>query len=266
MNEIELPKYLLKFTKEEYIEYFLNRGLYMNAAGYFAVKGYEDDSNQSDIYEGLSTFPYRELPKKEKTQAERYQEAKTDFDRLCASAPIIGYNVYKGRRRPVWCCTGVDENDVVNGQFKISKKVLKDFFQEQTTNACAVLIDCKKFMNLIFENHKPDDYTLTYGYVDYNDLHKCYGDFSDSGVWYDSIFIKKIELSYQKEFRIAVCGNCEENLKKKVIDHFEVEVLDKDNPYVPYKYKLENIDSTKIKVYRMDDVLSDDEFLYFEIK
>ena len=94
MSEVVLPKYLLKFIKEEHLEYFLNKGLYMNAAGYFSVRGYEDDGNQSDIYEGLATFPYRELPKKEKTRAERYKEAKTDFDRLCAGAPCFGYNVY----------------------------------------------------------------------------------------------------------------------------------------------------------------------------
>ena len=263
MNKIKLPKYLLKFIKSERLEYFLNRGLYMNAAGYFAVKGYEDDSNQSDIYEGLSTFPYKELPKKEKTQAERYQEAKTDFDRLCAGAPIIGYNVYKGRRRPVWCCTGIDESDVVDGQFKISNKVLKDFFQEQTTNARAVLIDCEKFMRLLLEN--PDEYSMAYGYVNYYDLRNSKGDCSNSNVWYDSIFLKKSELKYQKEFRIAICRNCEENTKSVIIDHMNMEVLDHENPYNAYEYKLPNVKTTALKTFDISKLKTDEEYLYFEV-
>lgn len=263
MSEVKLPKYLLKFIKEEYLKYFLNTGLFMNAAGYFAVKGYEDDSNQSDIYEGLATIPYIELPKKEKTQAERHQEAKTDFDRLCAGAPIIAYNVYKGRRRPVWCCTGIDESDIVDGQFKISNKVLKDFFQERTTNARAILIDCDSFMKLIFDN--PDEYTMAYGYVGYNDLHKNYANLSDSGVWCDSIFIKKIELSYQKEFRVAICRNCEENIKTAIIHHLQTEMLDPENPYNAYEYKLPNVESTVLKIFEISKIKTDYEYLYFDI-
>ena len=258
-----MPKYLLKFLKRERLDYLLTKGLYMNAAGYFSAMGYEGDDNQNDRYEGLASLPYREMPQREKTVQERLAEAKTEFDKFCAKAPIIAYNVYKGRRRPIWCCSSIEENDICGGIFKIDKKVLYDFFKGDTQNGVAVLIDYDAFLNLIKSN--PDEYETIYGNVVYNNIHKVRGSFINSGVWWDSIFNKRDDLSYQKEFRIAICRNCNENLEDVIIDHIKMQTLKKNDPYEAYEYKLPNIQTMVVRIYNVADLVQDEMYIYFDI-
>ena len=256
-------KYLLKFIKKEHLDYLLFQGLYMNAAGYYPAMGYKENDNQNDVYEGLSSFPFRDVPMQEKTIQERLDEAKTEFDKFCACAPVIGYNEYKGRHRPIWCCTGIEEIDIINGVFTIESKILWDFFKSECQNGCAVLIDYIRFMELIKNN--PDEYEMIYGYVDYRNIHKIRGNFTDSGVWWDAIFNKRDDLSYQKEFRIAMCRNCDENLEDVVIDHLKMQTLNKDNPYIAYEYKLPNIQSAVVRIYSITELQQDDKCIYFDL-
>lgn len=258
-----MPQYLLKFLKKEYLKDLLKTGLYMNAAGFFAAKGYEKEDNQNDVYEGLASFPYITIPQKEKTVQERLSEATTEFDKFCATAPIISYNEYKGRRHPIWCCTGIEKGDVKDGIFRMDKRVLDDFFKGNPQDGVAVLIQFDSFIDLV-KSH-PDEYQLVYGYVDYNDIHKVKGDLTNTGVWWDSIFNKRSDLAYQKEFRIAICRMCEENLEDAVIDHLKTQVLNKNKPYQEYEYALPNVKSTVVRVYEINKLKVDDQYIYFNI-
>ena len=263
MLVLRMPQYLLKFLKREHLDYLLNIGLFMNAAGYFSATGYEKNDNQNDFYEGLAIFPYRELPQREKTVMERLAEAKTEFDKFCAKAPIINYNVYKGRRRPIWCCTGIDKEDISDGIFKIDKRVLYDFFKNTPQNGVAVLITFDDFLNLLKSN--PDEYETIYGYVDYRNIHKINGCLANSNAWWDSIFTKRIDLSYQKEFRIAICRNCKENLEDIIINHVNTRTLKKDRPYREYEYRLPNIQSVVAKIFNVSELPQDNKYLYINV-
>ena len=259
---MKAPKYLLKFIKREHLQYFLDEGLYMNAAGYFAAKGYEENDNQNDIYEGLATFPYTKLSKG-KTSVERYDEAKTEFDRLCACAPQF-YNVYKGRQLPIWCCTGIEEKDILDGVFKIDNRVLRDFFRENYEEGRAVLLDCEKFLELVLKSK--DEHDIKYGFVNYHNIHTSFCSFADSGNWWDSVFYKRKDLCYQKEFRIAIQANCRPNSVKVIVDHVETEMLDPQQSYQAHKHIVPDIALAVVKIFDVGQVKNDSNFLWFEIE
>ena len=254
-----MPQYLLKFIKKAYLDVFLNDGLYMNAAGYFSVKGYENQvGNMGDKYECLSTFPYIEPLKKEKTPAERLQEAETDFDRLCAISPVIGYNVYIGRNKPIWCCSVVNNSDIEHGSFKFDKRVVRDFFPESSHDAYAVLIDYDSFIKHI-HNYK-DKYTMEYAEVCYHNLFERKR-IRES----DCIFFKNIELSYQREFRLVISRRCRVYERNAIIDGIRTRVLSPKTPYKAYFFKLPDINSMVIKKFVIDNLKQDEKYIYFDL-
>ena len=254
-----MPKYLLKFIKKSYLDSFLFDGLYMNAAGYFSAMGYENNGgNMGDKYECLSNFPYIELPQNEKTQAERYAEAKTQFDRMCAAAPIIGYNVYIGRNRPIWCCSIVNDSDIEDGSFKFDKRIVKDFFPESTQDAYAVLIDYDRFIKHIHNN--PDKYTIRYAEVCY---HNIFNEFGSEGS--NSIFYKNVDLNYQREFRIVILRRCRMYERSIIKNEIKTHILSPKTPYKAYFYKLPNINSMVVRKYTIDSLKQDDNYIYFSL-
>ena len=124
-------KYLIKFIKEEHLKYLLTVGLYMNAAGYYALME-DQQSKQADKHEGLG----------------------------CSSCLM-----YKNRNRPVWCCTAIEEDDIVNNFIKLDKRIFSDFFGDDLGKGKLVLFEYESFLKS-FIAHK-DKYRSAYGCVNY---------------------------------------------------------------------------------------------------
>ncbi len=196
-----MPKYLIKFIKEEYLEYLLTKGLYMNAAMYYALME-EKKGKQLDKYEGLASPTHL---------------------------------MYKNRNRPVWCCTAIEDNDIKNNTIKLDERLFEDFFDNDLENGCLVLFEYESFVEYFLANK--DEYRAAYGcirYLPYRYFKDCF--VSDD--WSDCIFRKDISYSYQTEFRIAIDRACEEIVSEREIDCKTYEVL---KSYHPYHFSLQNL-------------------------
>lgn len=214
-------KYLIKFIKEEHLKYLLTVGLYMNAAGYYALME-DQQSKQADKHEGLG----------------------------CSSCLM-----YKNRNRPVWCCTAIEEDDIVNNFIKLDKRIFSDFFGDDLGKGKLVLFEYESFLKS-FIAHK-DKYRSAYGCVNYLE-YKYFKNCIDSDDWSDCIFRKDIRYSYQKEFRIAIDRECKGIFEEKEIDGIICQTL---KSYKEYSLPLPNLEKIS-KVYSVNE-LSYNETDYF---
>lgn len=208
-------KYLVKFLNRQYLNYMLNDGLYMNPAYYYVFSNCE--TNQSDKYEGI------------------------------ASLPLRSNNLHKNLAKPIWCCVGIDEQDIIDNKFKIDRRLLEDFFKNDIANGVLVVIDYNKFINHIHQF--PDEYEIRYSNVAYVDFGTTQFDVFISGKWYDSLFVKSEKYSYQKEFRLVIYRNCKPIYKDIVLQRIPTQILES---YQPYEYRLPNLKSISSTVNAID--------------
>ncbi len=199
-------KYLLKFVREEYLEYLLTKGLYMNQVNYF-VSPHRDDDGQYDCWESL-----------------------------CSSE----LSLYKNRNRPIWCCTAISISDISEGIVKLDKRLLTDFFKNKIQEGKIVLIDFKQFVERLYTS--PDEYEMNFGRINYYSHPKQIGERFPSNDWSDSIFLKSRKYSYQKEFRVAINRACGVQTEKRKIFRFFHD-FDVITSYEPYEYYLPDIKS-----------------------
>jgi hypothetical protein len=196
-----MPKYLIKFIKEEHLNYLLDIGLYMNAAGYY-IPNKELQEKQADAHEGLC-FPYG-----------------------CA---------YKNRNRPIWCCTAIKDNEIQNNTIVLDKKLFKDFFGRNLGVGRLVLFEYKTFIEYFLKNK--DKYRSAYGcinYYPYQYFRNCFA----STDWSDCLFRKDSEYAHQKEFRIAIDRECKRIFENEEIDGVNCEVL---KSYEAYEFPFPNL-------------------------
>lgn len=199
----KVPKYLIKFIKEDYLQYFLTQGLYMNAAAYYAVM--EKHNKQADKYEGIATSSHL---------------------------------MYKNRNRPVWCCTAIKEDSIKTNSIKIDKRLFEDFFDNDLEKGYIVLFEYKSFIEYFLANK--DEYRSVYGcinYLPYKNFKNCF--ISDD--WSDCIFRKDISYSYQTEFRISIDKPCEEIVGEIEIEGKTYETLKSYKAYLFPLPNLSNI-------------------------
>lgn len=198
-----MPKYLIKFIKEEYLQHLLTQGLYMNAAAYYALME-EKESKQADKYEGLAS-------------------------------PLLA--MYKNRNRPIWCCTAIGDKAIENDTIKLDNRLFKDFFDNELESGRLVLFEYESFLTHFLANK--DEYRSAYGCINYIP-YRYFKDCFVSDDWSDCIFRKDISYSYQTEFRIAIDRACEEIVGEREIEGRTYETL---KSYKGYPFPLPNLAS-----------------------
>ena len=198
MNKI---KYLIKFiNKEKYVKDLINIDLYMNPACFYHKA--EARSLQWDYSEGS----------------------------------IGDFCGYKNSESPIWCCTAIFEENIVNNTIILDKKILEDF---NCKNGYAVIINVDNFFNAI--NTNPQNYyALTYGLVKYGP--KNTESIIKDENFASALFIKYPKFSYQQEFRICIACKCDKIFDKDINNVFglgtEQEIV---VGYHPFIYKIQNI-------------------------
>lgn len=225
MRSEYMPKYLIKFIHKDFLQYFLERGLYMQAAAYYSLKG-TTDSKQYDWAEGLASNTVR---------------------------------MYKNKNRPIWCCVGIEESEIQKNIIKLDKKMLKDFFYSSIDDGYLVAFDCKTFLQHMIAYK--DEYAMDYGYVSYRPYQYYDEKMFTSDDWLDCLFTKHIDYKYQKEFRIAINRCCEEITEQSLRGHKSYEIL---KAYKAYEYLLPNLKSIS-KTYKAVDLLTDEKYIYFDL-
>lgn len=196
-----MPKYLIKFIKEEHLNYLLDIGLYMNAAGYY-IPNKELQEKQADAHEGLC-FPYG-----------------------CA---------YKNRNRPIWCCTAIKEDEIKNNTMTLDKRLFEDFFGDDIEKGRLVLFEYAAFEKYFLANK--DVYRSKYGcinYYPYQYFKNCFA----SNDWSNCLFRKDSKYAHQKEFRIAIDRECKRIFEDEEIDGINCKVL---KTYKAYEFPLPNL-------------------------
>lgn len=208
-----MPKYLIKFIKEEHLKDLLEKGLYMNPAGYYALIE-EEESKRVDKQEGLA----------------------------CSSCCA-----YKNRNRPVWCCTAIEKDDIVNNIIKLDKRIFSDFFGNDLEKGRLVFFEYETFLKSFIE-HK-DKYRSAYGHINYLE-YKYFKDCIGTDNWSDCIFRKDISYSYQKEFRIAIDRECERIFADEELDGMICKTL---KSYKAYFFPLPELGKIS-KVYNVNEL------------
>ena len=196
-----MPKYLIKFIKEEYLKYLLDIGLYMNAAGYYT--------------------PDKELQEK---QADKQE---------CLCSPF-GCS-YKNRNCPIWCCTAVTDDEIKNNTIVLDKKLFEDFFGNDIERGKLVLFEYETFEKHFLANK--DIYRSVYGCINYYP-YQYFENYFASNDWSDCLFRKGLNYAHQKEFRIAIDRHCKEILEEQEIDGINCNVF---KSYEPYHFPLPNL-------------------------
>ena len=253
-----MPKYLLKFLKEEYLDDLLHKGLYMNAAGFFAEKKGNAKSNMWDKYECLASYPYQDPETIKNRQMEPLQEPLSEFEKLFVGMSVTPMNWYEGRNHPIWCCSMVEEWDIENGIFKFDKRVLTDFFEDVLKNARAVLIEFEKFVGLI-KKQTDCGYDLRMGTIKYVDSLNPFFE------RYIPILRKTPELSYQRECRLVIYRECQANYQYIIRDNVKWCVLSEEKPYEPYFFRMENVESAIKCIYNVETLQVDEKYVYFQL-
>ena len=176
-------KYLLKLVKrKKYADQLLHGTLYMRPADYYH-KEENGKIGQNDI---------REAAVSSKIQ------------------------VYKHGHCPIYCMTAIKEDDIVNGQYIVSEKCIRDFDCE---NGYIVILKfdvfAERLKTLLSEGYCVCGNLVNYHVITWDEMVELMGDNSPK-----NLFIKPPYFSYQNEFRIVVCKELYK-INEPMIDHKE---------------------------------------------
>lgn len=162
-------KFLIKFLKEKkYADDLCSKGdLFMRSADDFIrIEKETNLSGRGDIREGLIFNSIR-----------------------------IGMNF------PIYCMYSCFENEIIENEILINKKVIEDFCDNN--NGYLVVIDYFRFMEkMIIENF--EGFKISFGEVRYGSATDDYNKDIFRYMKPDALFIKDSRLEYQNEFRILV--------------------------------------------------------------
>lgn len=170
------PKYLMKFVSEnDYADMFINGKLYTNAADYYCyLEQGRGDKKEGNVLHKPLDYTYK------------------NWD-MCFKK-CVDY--------PIYCMYTVFSEDICNGViYNIDRRCIADF---STENGYVVLISYSDMLSVIksccIENAEIIYKNVEYRQLTFDDEIKFL--FTKS---LDNLFIKEINFSYQKEFRIVIC-------------------------------------------------------------
>lgn len=190
-------KYVAKFvSKEEYADQLLQGQLYMRPAKFFRDLEREKGAGQGDAHEG-EIFP--------------------DF--------AMFKNIYY----PIYCLYTITQEDIVDGKVVIDKQVVEDFGCE---DGFVVIIDFEKFDEEL-HHAETEDGGLLGSKVKYGQISRDLIEFLIKSDTPESLRIKKDRFKHQKEYRIILEKNLDEEYPDK--DYFICKLR---NPIADYSQKV----------------------------
>ncbi len=194
--------YLIRFFDEEYkVNYLFDKGLYMSPA-----------------------CSYHKTDK---------HTLKWDY----SEAAISDCFAYKNSEKPIWCCTAVFKENIINNTIILDKKLLDDFSCKE---GYAVIINVDRFLDAI--NTNPYNYySYAYGVVKYTQ--RKAKEILLNNHFASSLFVKYPQFRHQQEFRFCIDYNCEKIFEKDVNNIFQLGTeQDVLKGHRPFEYQLKNIE------------------------